>query len=204
MKHRNCSEFLILTFSNRVLLTFLWMCQHQEKKRWMSPSPQNNRAGKNPEDLNKPGMFLVTGIVCLPYIDTGAPSLWSLIMDVERNLIQQAGLKVHKDKDHELRFEVQPLCRLWSTFQCRHTCLVQLYNCTIVYIIYPLYNCTIVYIIYPSECEREQCWQMKKKICSIFWYAFMMYLTMEMSGNTLSLIFHDLAEGGRAYMGVFR
>ena len=158
MKHRNCSEFLILTFSNRVLLTFLWMCQHQEKKRWRSPSPQNtvNRAGKNPEDLNKPGMFLVTGIVCLPYIDTGAPSLWSLIMDVERNLIQQAGLKVHKDKDHELRFEVQPLCRLWSTFQCRHTCLVQ------------LYNCTIVYIMYPSECEREQRWQMKTKFAPYF------------------------------------
>ena len=30
--------------------------------------------------------------------------------DVDRNLNKQAGLAVHKDKDHESRFEVQPLC----------------------------------------------------------------------------------------------
>ena len=31
-------------------------------------------------------------------------------MNVDRNLNKQAGLAVHKDKDHEPRFEVQPLC----------------------------------------------------------------------------------------------
>ena len=29
---------------------------------------------------------------------------------MDRNLNEQAGLAVHKDKDHEPRFEVQPLC----------------------------------------------------------------------------------------------
>ena len=31
-----------------------------------------------------------------------------MIMGVERNLNKQAGLAVHKDKDHQLRFSVQP------------------------------------------------------------------------------------------------
>ena len=94
-----------------------------------------------------------------------------MIMGVERNLNKQAGLAVHKDKDHQLRFSVQPYMQaLVHILVLAHFCLFK----------------------FPSRDVRGNEFD---KCVHILIRIHVYYLTMEMSGNSV-----DLAKGGRKWV----
>ena len=88
-----------------------------------------------------------------------------MIMGVERNLNKQAGLAVHKDKDHQLRFSVQPnMQALVHILVLAHFCL----------------------FIFPSRDVRGDGFD---KCVHILIRIHALYLTMEMSGNSIEFRF---------------
>ena len=88
------------------------------------------------------------------------------IMDMDKNANKQAGLAVHKDKDHEPRFEVQPLC----------SCCGPHFNVRI-----------LVLSIYTSIGMSEQLVlaKLNEYMLHILIRKFVLYLTMEVSRKSV-------------------